>query len=145
MISYDLGSLGNGDGGGGFELVRSRRASAPVDMVHTINSMGLALGPPIMLQPKTPGTEDNRFIAPPPNAQDAAYVASLIDAGPNQRPTQYSNAFGQVINNWHARLRWKTSLSEMDRAIFCNTLEDKRVANLFWEEQVIAKHNVTCG
>jgi hypothetical protein len=145
MVSYDFGSLGRGDSGeGGFEFVRSRQASKPVDLISIANLMGLALGPTIELQPKTPGTEDNRFIAPPPDAQDAAYVASLINAGPSHNPTQFSNAFAQVINDWHRRLRWKSSLSEADRTIFCRTLFDRRIANLFWEDQVIRKHGGAC-
>ena len=45
--------------------------------------------PPRPLTPKTHGTERNPFIEPPPDAQDAAYVASLIALGP-QNGTTYS-------------------------------------------------------
>ena len=43
-----------------------------------LDALGLPLGPPRPLLPKTPGTEHNIFIPPPPDAQDAAYVAERV-------------------------------------------------------------------
>lgn len=144
-ISIDFGNLGGGDHGGGFQLVRARASSPPIDLAAAVSALSIKLGPVREPLPKSPGTERNSFIAPPPDAQDAIYAASLVAVGPGLRPTRYSNAFQGVINDWHSRLRWKTILSNEDKRIFCETVQDNRIENLFWDDQVIRKHGVRCG
>lgn len=144
-ISLDFGNLGNGHSGGGIQLVRARAASEPIDLAATVAALDIELGPVRKLLPKSPKTERNPFIAPPPDSQDAIYAASLVLVGPQLRPPVFSNAFAQVINRWHDRLRWKTILSEADRRIFCDTVRDKRVKNHFWKDQVIRKHRIRCS
>ena len=142
-ILYDMGSLGNGDGGGGFMLNRNRKASEPIDLAGALETIGLRLGAPRPVPPKAPGTEDNRFVQPPPDAFDAALVASLIATGPPEGDV-FTRPFANVVNNWHQRLRWKPDLSDGDRDIFCATLTAKSVSRFSWKDQVIKKHNLIC-
>jgi hypothetical protein len=91
----------------GFLFARTRAITPPIDLAVAVAALGLPLGPQRKLPPKTPGTEQNIFFAPPPDAQDAAYVASLLALGPSPDPRDRSNAFAQEVNGWHGRLRWK--------------------------------------
>jgi hypothetical protein len=143
-ISLDAGSLSNGIPGGGFQLTRARSASASIQLADAVEKLGISLGVERVLLPKSPGTENNIFIQPPPDAQDAIYAASLV-ATATPFNNAFSNAFSQVVNDWHERLRWKTSLSKADRAIFCRTRSESRIPVQFWKDQVIKKHAVKCG
>lgn len=140
-ISYEFGFSGSTKG---LAFMRERRASKPIDLADAMEKIGLALGPIRLPLPKSPGTERNHFVQAPPDAQDAAYAASLIATGPEIAST-YSNSFANVVNHWHSRLRWKAKLSSAERAIFCTTLADTRIQRLFWKDQVIRKHAVTCS
>lgn len=142
-FGYNFGSLGNGDGGGGFMLGRARTATPPIDLAGALQAMGLPLAAARVPLAKTPGTEANRFIAPPPDAFDAARVASLIATGPEGGP-EFSNAFQQEVNGWHMRLRGTPRPTEAERAIFCATLESPANRNLFWDDQVVARHGIAC-
>lgn len=127
----------------GLEFIRELRASNPIDLAGAIEKIGLTLGPIRQRLPKSIGTENNIFIKSPPDAQDAAYVASLVATG-QDGGAQYSNSFKQVVNDWHDRLRWKSKVSKDDRAIFCVTLADSRINKLLWKDQVIKKHSIAC-
>ncbi len=140
-ISYDIGLLGSGRSVGGVQFVRARSASDPIDLVDAFETLGLALGSARQLLPKSPDTERNVFIAPPPDAQDAAYAASLVAIGPEGRR---SNSLAHVVNNWHGRLSRRVKLSRADRAIFCATLAYNPYQKLFWDDQVIIKHSIIC-
>jgi hypothetical protein len=142
-FGYDFGSLANGDGGGGFMLGRARTATPPIDLAGALQTMGLPLAAARVPLAKAPGTEGNRFISPPPDAFDAARVASLIATGPEGGP-MFSNAFRQEVNGWHMRLRWTPDPTEAERAIFCATLESPAIRDLFWQDGLIAKHGIEC-
>lgn len=136
LLAFDPGGLGNGDAGGGFLFARNRAVTPPIDLAAAITSLGFPLGPVRMPQPKTPGTERNIFITPPPDAQDAAYVTSLLALGPSPDPRGRSNAFAQVVNGWHERLRWKEPITSADRTIFCASLLDSSIRLFFWADQL---------
>lgn len=136
LLAFDPGGLGNGDAGGGFLFARNRAVTPPIDLSADIAALGLPLGPLRLPQPKTPGTEHNIFIAPPPDAQDAAYVTSLLALGPSPDPRGRSNAFAQVVNGWHERLRWKDPITAADQAIFCASLLDTSIPLFFWADQL---------
>lgn len=142
-VLYDAGSLGNGDGGGGFMLGRNRRASSPIELAGALQTIGIRLGAHRPTPPKAPGTEDNRFVQPPPDAYDAALVASLIETGPSEGDV-LTPPFANVVNDWHQRLRWKPELTVGDRQIFCATLRDTSVPRLSWKDQVVRKHTPDC-
>lgn len=142
-LHIDMGALGSGDAGGGVQFGRSRAASPPIDLEGALEAMGLPLAPARQPRPKAPGTEDNIFIQPPPDAFDAARIASLIATGPEGAET-FSNAFQQEVNGWHTRLRWTPEPTDAERAIFCATLASPAIRDLFWEDQVIAKHGIDC-
>ena len=139
LVAFDPGGLGNGTAGGGFLLDRSRAITPPIDLAAGATALGLPLGPPRPLPPKTPGTEANIFIAPPPDAQEAAYVASLVALGPSPDPRGRSNAFAQVVNGWHERLRWKKPITAADRAIFCASFLDPSIRIFFRADQLREK------
>ena len=136
LVGFDGGGLGNGNAGGGFLFARTRAITPPIDLAAAVTALGLPLGPPRPLLPKTPGTEHNIFIPPPPDAQDAAYVASLLSLGPSPDPRGRSNAFAQVVNGWHERLRWKDPITAADRDIFCASLLDPSIRLFFWADQL---------
>ena len=136
LLAFDPGGLGNGDAGGGFLFARNRAVTPPIDLAAAVSALGLPPGPPRLPQPKAPGTEHNIFIAPPPDAQDAAYVASLLALGPSPDPRGRSNSFAQVVNGWHDRLRWKDPITAADRAIFCSSLQDTSIRLFFWADQL---------
>jgi hypothetical protein len=133
---FNAGGLGNGDPGGGFAFARSRTVTPPIDLAAAMLTLGFPLGPAWQPPPKAPGTERNIFIAPPPDAQDAAYVTSMLALGPSPDPRGRSNAFAQVVNGWHDRLRWKDPITAADRAIFCASLQDRSIPNFFWADQL---------
>lgn len=143
LIGFALGGFGNGDSGGGLAMLRQRSATAPIDLATALSAMGFPLGPERMPLPEAPGTENNFSNRNPPDAQDAAYVASMLATGP-ERATTFSNAFAQVVNGWHDRLRWKPTLTTADRLIFCASLNDPRIATYFWSDQVIRRHDLIC-
>lgn len=136
LLALDPGGHGTSDAGGGFLFARTRAMTPPIDLAVAVAALGLPLGPQRKLPPKTPGTEQNIFIAPPPDAQDAAYVASLLALGPSPDPRGRSNAFAQVVNGWHDRLRWKKPITAADRAIFCASLRDGSIRLFFWADQL---------
>lgn len=138
-VMFEAGSLGTGNSGGGFALARSRAITPPIDLAAAVTAFGFPLGPPRLPLPKTPGTKDNVFIAPPPGAQDAVYVASLLALGPSPDPRGRSNALAQVVNDWHQRLRWKKPITEADQAIFCASLLDPSIPMFFWADQLRTK------
>jgi hypothetical protein len=143
LVSVNAGNLGAGKPGGGFALSRSRSATPPIDLAAAVTALGFSLGPIREPLPKTPGTESNVFIASPPDAQDAAYVASLLALGAAPDPRGRSNAFAQVVNGWHQRLRWKKPITAADRAIFCASLRDTSIPMFFWADQLRNK-GLTC-
>lgn len=150
LVAFDAGGLGNGNAGGGFLLARSRAITPPIDLAAAVTALGLPLGPSRPLPPKTPGTEANIFIAPPPDAQDAAYVTSLLALGPSPDPRGRSNAFAQVVNGWHERLRWKNPITAADRDIFCASLLDPSIRLFFWADQLrnkgmVRSEGIVCG
>ncbi|MES2541022.1 MAG: hypothetical protein V4583_10635 [Pseudomonadota bacterium] len=104
LVVLDPGDL-NGDAGGGFALWRKRAVTPPIDLATAITGLGLALGPPRPIPPKKPGTETRDWIAPPPDAQDAAYVASLLALGPSPNPRIRSNAVAQIVKGWQGKLQ----------------------------------------
>jgi hypothetical protein len=136
LVAFDAGGLGNGDAGGGFAFGRNRAITAPIDLGGAVTALGFTLGPPRTPLPKTPGTEKNVFIAPPPDAQDAAYVASLLALGPAPGPRGRFIGTAQVVNDWHERLRWKEPITAADRAIFCKSLRDSSIRLFFWADQL---------
>lgn len=142
-LSVDLGNLGGGSSGDGITLARRRSASAPIDLPALLQDAGLRIAPDRPLPPKAPGTERNQFISPPPDAHDAARIASLLNAGPQTRDT-YSNAFNSEINTWLRRLRWSSGLSETEHGLLCRIISDPRIRSVFWEDQVMSKHGVSC-
>jgi hypothetical protein len=144
QIMINSGALGIADGGGGIILGRNRIASEPIDLVGALETLGTSVGRAQVPPLKAPGTEFNMFIAPPPDAYDAALVASLIATGPSEGST-FTFSFAQVINGWHDGLRWKPMLTEADRSIFCETLLAQSIPNLFWVDQVIEKHTIECN
>jgi hypothetical protein len=136
LLVVDPSLSGSGDAGGGFAFFRSRAVTQPIDLAKALADLGFALGPPRLRQPKTPGTENNIFIAPPPDAQDAAYVASLLALGPAPGPRGRFIGSAQVVNDWHERLRWKEPITAADRAIFCKSLLDSSIRLFFWADQL---------
>ena len=132
------------DFGGGFALWRKLAVTPPIDLAAAFSGLGLALGPPRPIPPKTPGTETKDWIGPPPDAQDAVYVASLLALGPsldhNSRPSlalnSRSNAFAQVVTGWQSKLQWKKPITEADRVILCASLEDTLMPKSFWAVQL---------
>jgi len=142
LIGFDLGRRANGSRGG-VAMLRQRSATAHIDLATALSAMGFPLAPERKLFPKAPGTEDNRFTEPPRDAQDAAYVVSMLATGPEGTPT-FSNAFAQVVNGWQQRLRRKPELSAGERSIFCASLDDPRIGNFAWSDQVIDRHDLTC-
>ena len=135
LVVLDPGDF-NGDVGGGFALWRTRSVTPPIDLVAAIASLGLALGPPRPVPPKTPGTETRDWIGPPPDAQDALYVASLLALGPSPYPDRRSNAFAQVVTGWQGKLQWKKPITEADRVILCASLEEAFIPTSFWAVQL---------
>lgn len=126
----------NGDVGGGFALWRTRAVTPPIDRAAAITGLGLALGPPRPIPPKTPGTENKPWIGPPPDAQDAASVASLPALGPSPDPRIRSNAFEQIVTGWQGRLQYKTPITEADRVTLCTSLQDTFIPTSFWAVQL---------
>lgn len=143
LIGLKSGNLSSVAKVGGPTLMRRRSATAPIDLAEAVAAMGFPLAPSREAVPKAKGTEDNPFIQPPPDAQDAAYVVSMLATGPETGET-FSNSFGQVLNDWHKDLRWKPDLTAADRAIFCASLGDPRIRNYFWDDQVVRKHRLAC-
>jgi len=143
LVRLAPGSLGTGDNGGGIEFVRYRAATLAQDLMGAVTGLGLALGPARVPLPKSPGTESNRFIAPPPDAQDAAYVASLLVVGTGEGAV-FSEAYRRLVNDWHDRLRWKDPVSSAERGIFCATLADGRLGKMFWVDQLLRKPALEC-
>lgn len=133
-MALDPGDL-NGDVGGGFALCRTRAVTPPIDFAAAITGLGLSLGPPRPIPPKTQGTENKPRIAPPPDAQDAAYVASLLALGPSLDPRIRSNAVAQIVTGWQGRLQWKP-ITEADRVILCASLQDTFIPTSFWAVQL---------
>ena len=145
IISFDFGELdaGGGGGGGGLSLGRSRRATDPINPAAPFATKGFLLCPQRPSSPKAAGPEANIFISPPPDAQDAAYLASMLATGPEDGAI-FSYAFAAVVTDWHDRLRCKAPMTATDRSIFCASLRSARIETLFWSDQVIAKHGITC-
>lgn len=135
LVVLDMGDF-NGDVGGGFALWRTRTVTLPIDLAAAITGLGLALGPPRPIPPKTPGTETKGWIGPPPDAQDAVYVASLLALGPSLPPNSRSNAFAQVVTGWQSKLQWKKPITEADRVILCASLQDTFNPGSFWVVQL---------
>lgn len=142
LVVLDPGDL-NGDVGGGFALWRTRSVTPPIDLAAAISGLGLALGPTRPIPPKTPGTETKNSIGPPPDAQDAVYVASLLALGPSPYPGSRSNAFAQVVIGWQDKLRRKKPITEADRVILCASLEETFIPTSFWAVQLRNK-NLRC-
>ena len=124
------------DFGGGFALWRKLEVTPPIDLAAAITGLGLSLGPPRPIPPKTPGTETRDWIAPPPDAQDAAYVASLLALGSSPALHSRSNAFAQVVTVWQRKLQWKKPITEADRVILCASLQDTFDPGSFWVVQL---------
>lgn len=146
LVVLDPGDF-NGDVGGGFALWRTRSVTPPIDLAAAITGLGLAMGPPRPIPPKTPGTETKDWIGPPPDAQDAVYVASLLALGlsPVVTPSPAtpcpntgcrSNAFAQVVTGWQGKLQWKKPITEADRVILCASLQDTFISTSFWAVQL---------
>jgi hypothetical protein len=135
LVVLDPGDF-NGDVGGGFALWRTRSVTPPIDLVAAITSLGLALGPPRPVPPKTPGSELRDSIGPPPDAQDALYVASLLALGPSPYPGRRSNAFAQVVTGWQRKLQWKKPITEAERIILCASLQETFIPTSFWAVQL---------
>jgi hypothetical protein len=144
LLGFDLGNFGSGDSGGGLSMLRQSSATTPIDLSAAFAAMGFPLASKREVQPKAPGTEGNSFIQAPPDAQDAAYVASMLATGPEGGAT-FSSAFKLVVNDWHQRLRSKPELSAGDRAIFCASLNDPRIKSYHWSDQVIKRHKLACS
>lgn len=142
-IGIDPGSLANGDAGGGLVLLRQRSATAPIDLAAAFSAMDFPHGSVRTPLSKAAETEGNIFIAPPPGAQDAAFVSSMLAVGPEGAAT-FSNAFGQVVTRWHYQLRHRSELSAAEQTIFCRSLADTRVGQTPWSDKVIRKHDLTC-
>lgn len=135
LIVLDTGDFDR-DFGGGFALWRKRAVTPPIDLAAAFTGLGLALGPPRPIPPKTPGTETKGWIGPPPDAQDAVFVASLLALGPSLAPNSRSNAFAQVVTGWQRKLQWKKPITEADRVILCASLQDTFNPGSFWEVQL---------
>ncbi|WP_295077640.1 hypothetical protein [Tabrizicola sp.] len=126
----------NGDVGGGFALWRKSAVTPPIDLAAAITGLGLALGPPRPIPPKTLGTETRDSIAPPPDAHDAAYVASLLALRPSPNPRIRSNAVAQIVTGWQGKLQYKKPITEADRVILCASLQDTFIPKSFWAVQL---------
>ncbi len=143
LLVLDRSYSGNGDASGGLAFFRSRAVTQPIDLAKALADLGFALGPPRLPQPKTPGTEKNVFIAPPPHAQDAAYVASLLALGSAPGPRGRFIGSAQVVNDWHQRLLWKEPITTADRTIFCASFRESSIQLFFWVNQLRNK-GVSC-
>ena len=106
--------------GAASRLWRKRAVIPPIDLAAAITGLGLSLARTIPV--KTPGTENKPWIGPPPDAQDAAYVASLLALRPSPNPRIRSNAVAQIVTGWQGKLQYKKPITEADRVILCASL-----------------------
>ncbi|WP_377505183.1 hypothetical protein [Octadecabacter sp. R77987] len=143
LHSFDYVSQDRSSDESGIMIMRNRTGSAPVDPVALVATIGLRFGPVRAFPIRVVTRDTNPFASRPAGAQDAAYAATLVAAGPEGQD-QFSRSFAMILNNWHDKLRQQDSISSSERAIFCDTLASEALARPFWADQVIRKHDVTC-
>lgn len=110
----------------------------PIDLGSADACCGFTLGPPRPQLPRTQGTEHNIFIVLPPDAQDTAYVASLLALGTSPEPSGQTNTFVLLVNGWHQPLRRKNLIAATVRTNFRASLPDTSIPLFFWADRLQA-------
>jgi energy-coupling factor transporter transmembrane protein EcfT len=144
FLGFNVGSLGGGDRGGGFMWDRKLASTDPIELTSALQDLGLPLGPVRTRGATSAGAVKGASVLPTPNAQDAAYVASLLSTGP-EMGYDYSGAYALMIGTWYEGLESKEKLTAADKSIFCASLQDHRFSSSRPKDEVMSKHKIVCS
>lgn len=144
FLIFNGGSLGGGERGGGFTWDRKMASTTPIELASALQGLGLTLGPVRTRVPASTVATDVAAVVPTPDAQDAAYIASLLSTGP-EIGYEYSAVYSFMIGTWYEGLLAKVELTSSDMSIFCASLKDHRLLPARSKDKVISRHKIVCG
>ncbi|MCD2175312.1 hypothetical protein [Rhizobium sp. C4] len=144
FLVFNVGSLGAGERGGGLTWDRKMASTSPIELASALQGLGLPLGPVRTRGPALTGATNETAVVPTADAQDAAYVASLLSTGP-EIGYEYSAAYSFMIGTWYEGLLAKAELTSSDSSIFCASLKDHRLLPARSKDNVISRHKIVCG
>lgn len=141
FVHFDFDGIQGGNSGG-FRRVYSVNNTEPVDLMATVQKLGLKIGPVRPITPKLKYAKA-QFALIPPDAQDAAFAASVLAMRSNEFKLP-SRTYTEVVKAWIYRLRYKENLSEGDRSILCLALASSNIYDGLSKDGLIKQFNIRC-
>jgi len=138
-ITFNIGSLNNGDGGGGFMYVPIKGKGPAIHVTEELKAIGIPLGDPYV---RTKPREDQKSWEVPPDPWQSVMAASLFETSPlgDDYRHKWANAKTSHINNWLFMARAFDTLSASDLRILCLAKTDERMNHISWLDQIERIH-----
>ncbi|MEP6066306.1 MAG: hypothetical protein ABJ246_10750 [Paracoccaceae bacterium] len=128
---------------GGYEFVRSKAATAPINLIETFGKLGIRVGPE---RTQSVYDSDGKKMIVPPDAHSAALVASLLAVGPEES-WAFSTNYSLFVENWVSAMKQRpgSRRTSSETRTLCAIAKDPRFRTRINGERIIRNFFLQCN